>query len=414
MAAALTIKALENLKAGPARREIPDGLLPGLYFVLQPSGKASWAVRYRAAGRPCKLTLGPYPVLDLKNARERARAALAKAATGVDPGAEKKAVKTAAPAIVDHVENVVARFIAQHAARKLKPGTAKEVERLLEKEVAAPWHGRRLSQIGRADVHVLLDDIVERGSPISANRTAAWLRRLCAWAIERGLIDTNPCAGVKPPAAEKSRDRILGDEELRAVWRASEMLEWPYAAFIKLLILTGARRSEVAAMTWREFDFAGKLWVIPKERCKNSVEHHIPLPDLAIDILKACPHIGDSDFVLTFSGRTPITGFAIIKNRLDTALPAEMPPWVFHDLRRTFASGCAKLGINLPVIEKLLNHTSGSFAGIVGVYQRHSFADEKRVAIETWARHVEALVSGGAGGNVIPMTRPDTLAHGGK
>lgn len=405
MATALTVKALENLKAGPARREVPDGLLPGLYFIIQPSGKRSWAVRYRAAGKPRKLTLAPYPAVDLKTARELARAALAKVAAGVDPGAEKAAARAAAPApaIIDHVETITARFVAQYAARKLKPGTAKEVERLLEKEIATPWRGRRLSQIAKADVHALLDDIVERGSPIGANRTLAWLRRLCTWAVERGFIDVNPCAGIKPPTTENSRDRILSDDELKAVWQAAEALEWPYAAFIKLLILTGARRSEVAAMTWREIDFVAKLWVIPKERCKNSVELQIPLPDLAIEILKACPRIENCEHVLTFTGRGPVTGFAIIKNQLDAALPADMPRWVFHDLRRSFASGMARLGINLPVIEKLLNHVSGSFAGIVGVYQRHSFADEKRAAMTAWARHIEALVSGKPVGNVVDL-----------
>ena len=355
-----------------------------------------------AAGKSRKLTLGPYPAIDLKTARERARTALAKAAGGIDPGAERKAAKIVPPPTLDHVETITLRFLTQHAARKLKPGTAKEVSRLLTKELA-PWHGRRLSQIAKADVHALLDDIVERGSPISANRTVAWLRRLCTWAIERGLIDTNPCTGIKPPAAENSRDRILSDAELKAVWQAADTLEWPYAAFIKLLILSGARRAEVAQMRWREIDLDNRLWIIPKDRCKNKNEHQIPLPELAIEILNNLPRISGSDFILTFSGKTPITGFAIIKNRLDTALPADIPLWVFHDLRRSFASGCARLGVSLPVIEKLLNHTGGSFAGIVGIYQRHSFADEKRDAIEKWAAHVERLISGETPGNIIPL-----------
>jgi Arm DNA-binding domain len=208
MATALTVKSLENLKPGPARREVPDGLFPGLYFVLQPTGKASWACRYRAGGKPRKLTLGQYPSIDLKKARELARAALSKVAGGADPGEEKKAIRAAAaiPAN-DLVEMVAARFVSHYAKRQLKAGTAKEVERLLDKEIVGLWCGRRLSQITRADIHALLDDIIERGSPVTTNRALAWLRRLCSWAIERGQIIANPCTGIRAPAAETARDR---------------------------------------------------------------------------------------------------------------------------------------------------------------------------------------------------------------
>src|ERR1017187_3225417 len=136
MATVLTVKLLENLKPGPVRREVPDGLLPGLYIVVQPSGKSSWACRYRTDGRPRKLTLGAYPAIDLKKARELARLALAKVAGGGDPGDEKKTAKaaTAIPA-GDLVEAVVARFSSHYARRQLKPKTAQEVERLLGKEI---------------------------------------------------------------------------------------------------------------------------------------------------------------------------------------------------------------------------------------------------------------------------------------
>jgi hypothetical protein len=214
MAKPLTIKALENLKPTSRRREVSDGGVPGLYLVIQPSGKQSWAYRYRFNGRPRKWTIGPCPAIDLKIARELAREALRKVAAGADPCTEKKAAKAAAliPTGLDLIETVTSRFVAQHAKRKLKPATAAEIERLLGREVVGPWRGRRLSQIGRADIHALLDGIVARGSPVTANRTLAWLRRMCAWAIERGLIEVSPCAGILAPAAETSRtqDRLAG------------------------------------------------------------------------------------------------------------------------------------------------------------------------------------------------------------
>jgi integrase len=405
MATVLTVKSLENLKPGPARREVPDGLLPGLYFIVQPSGKSSWAVRYRAAGKPRKLTIGPYPSVDLKSARELARAALAKVAGGIDPGAEKKASKAAAaiPAN-DLVEHVAARFVSHYARRQLKASTAKEVERVLEKEIVGPWRGRRLSQIGRADVHDLLDGIVERGSPITANRTLAWLHRLCSWAIERGLMEVNPCAGVRAPAAETARDRVLSDDELVGVWRAAVGLEQPYGAFIKLLILTGARRTEVAEMTWQELDLAANLWTLPKERSKNEREHTVPLADSAVEILRGLPRIADSGLIFTLNGRKRITGFHRTKQNIDAVMPSDTVPWTLHDLRRTFASGCARLGVAVHVVEAALNHRSGTIKGVAAIYNRYSYDAEKRSAMQAWARHVEAVVSGETAGIVVELS----------
>jgi integrase len=226
---------------------------------------------------------------------------------------------------------------------------------------------------------------------------------MCAWAIARGLIDTNRCAGIKPPAAEKSRDRVLSDGELKAVWHACERLGWPFGPLIQLLILTGQRRDEVGSMRWAELDLAGRLWQLPKERTKNNVAHPVSLAPRAAAILEAMPRIaGEQDFVFTTNGKTAASEFSRAKARIDKALP-DMPHWTLHDLRRTAASGMARLGVQLPVIEKVLNHVSGSFAGIVGVYQHHAFTDEKRQALEAWAQHVEALISGGQGATIIPL-----------
>ena len=409
MAKPLTIKALENLKPAGRRREVSDGGMPGLYFVIQPSGKQSWAYRYRFNGRPRKWTIGPCPAIDLKTARELAREALHKVAAGADPCTEKKAARATAriPVGLDLIETVTSRFVAQHAKRKLKPATAWEIERLLEKEVEAKWRGRRLSQIGRADIHDLLDGIVGRGSPVTANRTLAWLRRMCAWAIERGLIEVSPCAGIRAPAAETSRDRVLSDDELKAVWRAADAQETPYNAFVKLLILTGARRSEVAGMMWREIDFDARLWTLPSSRAKNATEYQIPLSNSAVQILQALPRIADSDLVFTLSGRVPIRGFHNIKTRIDDLMPGG-PPWTLHDLRRTFASGCARLGIAVHVVEAALNHRSGSIRGIAAVYNRYSYDTEKRAALEVWGHHVEGLASAKLAANVF------RLANGGR
>jgi integrase len=403
VAKALTAVAIEKIKPGTARQEVPDKQIPGLYLVVQVSGKKSWAVRYRFGCKSCKLTLGQYPAIDLKTARKRAWEARDKVAEGKDPGAEKKAAKAAAsiPAN-DLVDAVADRFLAQYVKRNLKPSTCREVNRILNKVVVPAWEGRRLSEVRRPDVHDLLDEIVARGSPIAANRTLSWFRRMCAWAIERGIIETSPCDKVKAPSTETSRDRVLSDGELAAVWRAAGALEPPYGAFVGLLVLTGARRNEVAGMTWRELDLDGKVWTLLAARTKNGREHLVPLSDAAVELIRGLPRIAGSEFLFTLSGRGPITAFDLTKKRIDERLPPDMTAWTYHDLRRTMASGLARLGVNLPVIEKVLNHRSGSFAGIVGVYQRHGYEDEKRLALEAWGHHVEAIVNGEPG-NVVAV-----------
>jgi integrase len=259
------------------------------------------------------------------------------------------------------------------------------------------------AEIKRPDVIEWLDAIVDRPAPIAANRALSWFKGLCNFAVERGIMEVSPIAGIKPPAAETARDRVLSDDELKAVWQAADALEPVYAGLVKLLILTGQRLREVSELEWKEIDLDARLWTLPGKRAKNGVEHTIPLSDLAAEILRGLPRIDGSGFVFTINGRHPIRGAHQAKCRIDSLGRPPIPPWVLHDIRRTAASGMARLGINLPVIEKLLNHVSGSFAGIVGVYQRHSFSDEKRSAMQTWSRFVEQLVTGNATANIIEL-----------
>jgi integrase len=315
-ARALTVKTLENLKPGPARREIADGLLPGLYFLLQPSGKASWACRYRHRGQSRKLTIGPFPVITLQHARDLARTALAKVAEGSDPASEKRIAKAPTLIHADLIEKVVPEFIERYARLNQKPETVRETERVLNREVVERWKGRRLIEIGKSDVHAMLDSIVDRGAPILANRCFSAFRKLCAWAIEREIIIASPCAGIQAPAPETARDRILSDDELKAVWRAAEGIGWPFGPVTQLLALTGQRRSEVAEMRWSEVDFEAKTWTLPRSRSKNNREHVIPLSEQALAILASLPRVeGKQGYVFTFTGSTPITGFAKAKKR---------------------------------------------------------------------------------------------------
>jgi len=408
MAKALTVRTIDTLATPEARREVPDGLLRGLYLVLQPSGARSWAVRYRnAVGTPRKHTLGTYPAIDLRSARELAQQALIEVAKGSDPASDRKAARTGAkvPTDRDLVEKVAEQFIERYAKANTKSWP--EAKRILDREVVAVWRGRHLAAIGRADVHELLDGVVDRGSPVMANRVLAALRKLCAWSVDRGIIAASPCSGIKAPTAERSRDRVLSDDELRGVWTACDGIGWPFRDLVKLLLFTGQRRDEIGKMRWSELDLDGKTWTLPRERAKNGVAHVVPLSAPVLAIITALPRIGASDIVFSVTGKTAVSGFSGAKERIDLLLAKSLgqpaPAWVFHDLRRTAATGMARLGVALPTIEKVLNHTSGSFGGIVGTYQKHSYSDEKRRALDAWGAFVERLVSAEPGANVVAL-----------
>lgn len=404
MAAKLTDLSVEKRQADPAKRiEIADAVAPGLFLIVQPSGKKSWAVRYRAAGKSRKFTLGAYPAVSLKAAREGARKVIGKVAAGIDPAGEKRQARAEARKPKpehDLIEKVVETFVERHAK---KNRSWQETQRVLNREVVSLWRGRRLSEISRADVHELLDGIVDRGSPIMANRALAALRRMCGWAVERGLINASPCAGIKAPAAEKSRDRVLSDDELKAVWQGAQAIGWLFGAVVQLLILTGQRREEVAGMRWSEIDFEARVWTLPRERSKNNQAHTVPLSELALEILKALPRAeGKAGIVFSTKGNAPVSGFSRAKDRIDRFI-GEAAHWTLHDLRRTFASGAARLGIAVHVVEAVLNHRSGTIRGIAAVYNRYSYDSEKRVALEAWARYVAGLTSGDPAGNVVEL-----------
>jgi integrase len=289
------------------------------------------------------------------------------------------------------MEIVARRFVERYAKAHNK--TWKEVQRKLDVNVLPHWGKRSIASITRRDVIALLDSVVDRGAAVEANRVLAAIRKFFNWAIERGLLETSPCAGIKPPTPESARDRVLDDRELALVWRGADALGYPFGPFVQLLILTGQRRAEVAGTMWSEIDVDLALWSLPPEPTKNGEPHAIPLAPWALAILTSLPRT--CDFVLSTNGKTSISGYSKAKTSLDAAITnlngAPLAPWTFHDIRRTLATRMAALGVQLPTVERLLNHTSGSFGGVAGVYQRHSYSTEMRQALETWAQHLLTL-----------------------
>lgn len=391
MAKAFTQKSVEQFKPADKRREIPDALLTGLYLIVQPAvtgGAKSWAVRYRHAGKPRKLTIGPFPAFDLLTARNDAKEALQLVAKGIDPAAEKRTAKQEAASGRDLVETIVGQFLERHAKGKKSHD---EIKRMLDHDVLPAWRGRRIQDITRRDVIELMDGLVDRGVGPMTNRVFSVVRKLFNWCVGRDIIVASPFVGLRPPVAEISRDRVLTDDEIKAFWQGTETLGYPFGPLFRLMLLTGQREGEVAGMTTAELH--GDLWSLPKERTKNGRPHDVPLSDEAKAIVHALPRMVGTKLLFTTTGKTSVSGWSRAKRTLDNKMQPE-EPWVLHDLRRTLATGMQRLGIPPHITEAVLNHKSGTIKGVAAVYARHDYADEKRSALAAWSRYVMALVEG--------------------
>ena len=403
----LTERAVSTAKPKPEQYSLVDGTIPGLRCLVHPTGKKVYRLSRRLNGKLTHFTVGEdASMVTLAEARDNARVFIAAIVKGSDPRESKRA---AAKAAEDTVASVAVLFFERYA--KPRNRTAPDVERLFARDVLPTWGRRPIASIKRNDALALLDAIVDRGAPVSANRVYANGKKMFSWAVERGFIETSPFDHVKAPTQEKSRDRTPDDFELSLILRAADTLGYPFGPYFQMLALTGQRRDEVSNMRWSELNEDLSLWTLPRERSKNNLPHSVPVAPWVKTILLGLPRFAGSDFVLTSIGKTAISGYSKAKAALDAATTElnggeAIPPWRIHDLRRAMASGMARLGVQLPVVEKVLNHVSGSFGGVQGIYQRHEFRAEKREALERWADHLLALETGApAATNVIEITK---------
>jgi integrase len=228
--------------------------------------------------------------------------------------------------------------------------------------------------------------MVAAGAPGRANHTLAAIKKLMNWAVDRGMIEINPIAGLKPPTKIIPRDRILSDKEIVPFIEAAKAEGFPFGTIYQVLLLTAQRRGEVTNMRWSEIDFDRAVWVIPGAKAKNGLAHEVPLSSPVVELLQSVPRFQGSDFVFTTTGTTPVSGLGKAKYRVERAVGTF--DWWTHDLRRTAASGMARLGIAPHVVEKVLNHKTGMISGVAAVYNRYAYLAERRTALDTWARHV--------------------------
>jgi len=429
-----TDKGIQALKRRKARYEVVEDGGTGLAVRVSIKGAKTFSYLYRFGGKPRRMTLGVYrdrgldgsgsaaahdqrglPYLTLADARVRLAEAKRKRDGGIDPGAE--AVKGhKAERKAQTVSDLIDGYIEKYAKRHKRASSAAEDERMLNKDVRPSWGDHKASSITRADVLELLDEVVARGSPIAANRLLAVTRKMFRWAVRQGIVPTSPAFEIdRPGGKEAARDRVLMLNEIAEVWQAAGELNRPYSQLVRLLLVTGQRRGEVAGMSRRELELDAKLWTIPRTRTKNGLDHEVPLAPLALDVLNPLLGVGDSQFLFT-SGRRgdqPIREFKNAKRRLDTLIldarrqragdPAQavpMPHWTLHDLRRTMRTGLSKLRLDPEISERVINHVP---AGVRRTYDVHAYRDEKREVLNAWAEHLQHLIDTAAANNIVRL-----------
>jgi integrase len=375
-----------SLPAGKSELLVFDDEIPGFGVRLRAGGSRNWIVQYKIGRKHRRLTFGSVAVLDAGKARERARDLLAAVRVGRDPAGEK--IETRAHAD-ETVGTIVQRFLARQESR-LRLRSYVETARYLQTHWK-PLHGLVLAKVTRATVATRLVSIAERNGPVAADRARAALSAFFTWAMREGLAETNPVVGTNKASNIKSRDRVLSDAELAAIWKA--LPSDAYGAIVRLLIFTGQRREEIGGLRWSEVDVDKALVTLSGDRTKNGKPHELPLPAPAIAILQGQPRRGARDLI--FGERAgPFQGWSKAKTALDKAITKNAPengrvaPWRLHDVRRTVATRMSDLGVQPHVVEAVLNHVSGHKAGVAGVYNRSLYGPEKRAALELWANHV--------------------------
>ncbi len=395
-----------------------DEELSGFGIRVTHQGSRTFIVQYRTGGLRRRMAIGAYGKLAPDDARKAAKALLAKVALGGDPFGERKDK-------VDARRNAEAAAVVQQKADEFTFGKLitgwldaragdrrasylDEAGRSLRRNFPN-WNTRPAASITVAEAVHALDGIKLKAGPVSANRALSYARAVFAWAVRRQTLIANPFRGLERPARERSRERVLTMPEIGAIWRAAGAIGEPYGPAVRLLLLTLARRDEVAMMRWPEIDDQARptTWTLPASRAKNGRSHVVHLVDAVAEVLRATPRQRGSDHVFPGQTGTGLTGWSNAMVRLRAALTAagdDLGDWRLHDFRRSGVTYLAGAGVAPHVADRLLNHTTGHLGSIALVYQRHGFENERRHALDAWAAAVVAAAAGhGLASNVVAL-----------
>ncbi len=393
--AKLTATNIETLRAPPAgQTDYFDATLPGFYLRVTANKARSYGCMYRIHGKLVRHTIGRHPKITLAQARTAARAAYAAVSEGRDPRAEKQERQVEAiRAREDLFLGAVEDFITKHAIAKKQNRRHAEQKRLLLRADPS-WHSRPIASIATRDVHKALDALVAEEKGYSANRTYEALGTFFKWLYARDRVPTNVMAKIERPFdGEKPRERTWSNDELKAIWKSADKLDADDAAYLRLLLLLGQRRNEIAGMRWGEIDLDNATWELSAELAKAKRVHLFPLPALAVRILKSIPRVEGNPFV--FPGRGTRTGAQApmtVGSKIQRLVQQHsgVADFTFHDARRTFRTGLDKLKVPPHIKDECLNHARRGVGD--RHYSKYYYLDEQREAFELWAKQIAGLV----------------------
>ena len=407
----LTVKGVEKAKVPAAgRTEILDSIIPQLALRMNASGEKRYVVRTRIAGRQVRKTLGDPAVISLDEARDLAGDVLKYAKRGVDILEQrKKEAEDAADAATAAQRLEWTKIREQFVEDYAKPNQRQweETERILKTYVDPEWKGRLLTAIDRDDVLELVQKIKKRSGVYMANRTLAHVRKLFNWAaLQPKMLKATPIVRGMAQPGEKSRDRVLSDDELGAIWKAADTLPSPFRQYVHLLMLTGQRTGEIKSLEWSEINSADALIEFSGAKYKNKRPHVLPMTPMVAEIVETLPRFDKCDYAVTTNGKTAIDCDTYLKDKLDEAIKAAghkpIKDWRPHDIRRTVRTNLSKLGIPSDIGERVMGHVIG---GVRGVYDRHSFNDEKRRALTAWEGYLSRVIGRTKGDNVVSLRK---------
>ena len=393
----LTQATIASIKLPRDRSEtiVFDDDLPGFGLRIRAGGARTWIFQFKLGSQHRRVTLGNAKALTVTQARKTATDLHAMVRLGRDPQGEKAEGRARA---IETMSAVVQTYLA-HQRVRVRPRTYVGIERHLL-TYSKPLLALPLAGINRRTIAARIAAIAAKSGLPSANRMRSSLSAFFGWCMREGLLDSNPAAGtnVQP---ERSRDRVLSNTELKAVWNATAGDD-DYSAIMRLLMLSGQRREEIGGLRWSEV-LEDRI-ALPSARTKNGHAHSVPLTAAMRKILDS--RVRDDEFVFGARKGRPFNGWGSRKRALDQRISAtgtELKPWTQHDLRRTMATWLAESGTLPHVIEAILNHVSGHKAGVAGIYNRASYEPQKRAALEKWGNHIETLIGGKRSAEIIRL-----------
>lgn len=390
----LTDRFIRHVSTEKSVEDFREEGFPGFGLRVTERGRKTFFIVYPIGGRRRRLGLGRYPIVSLKRARQKARDALVQVDKGSDPQGVRIAERNGAT-----FGELVEQFMDLYAEQRHSAAWLKYEREVLDRDVLPVLGTRRVADIRKADVVLLLDAIAKR-SPVTANRTRAILSRISTWALSRDLVEVNPIAGVpKPGGNELPREKVLTEDEVKNIWLACEEESSRVTASLQLVLLTAQRGGEVRSMRWEDLD--GTWWTIP--RAKSGRSHRVFLSPQSLAILeRVAPKKRRSKWV--FPARR---GKAVHLGRHNRGAfrvreASGVSGWTTHDLRRTAATMMASMGISPFVVEKILGHADRR--GITAIYDRSSYDADKRAALLRWGTKVEEIVSDQEVSKVLSFT----------